>query len=201
MQLVDFTPNKLKISMKYFQNEMYDDSTTSSYADQCLDSTASTCTETSARNASLSTLEVYQLEAETTAYNYRGPKVVIKNETPATICTANTIGHLRSRKLLKVLLDSGSNASLIKRSALPKGIILKELDSKKSFSTLAGTLDTQQMVTLRDVRLPEFDKNRHILQQRALVFDNENCKYDIILGTNFLSKTGIKLDYQNGNME
>eukprot|EP00957_Ditylum_brightwellii_P191302 14565848-Ditylum_brightwellii.AAC.1 len=73
---------------------MYDDSTTHSRADQCLDSAASTCTETSARNASLSTLEVYQLEAEGTYYNYRGPKVSIKNETLATICTANTNGHL-----------------------------------------------------------------------------------------------------------
>eukprot|EP00957_Ditylum_brightwellii_P125057 9532562-Ditylum_brightwellii.AAC.1 len=80
---------------------MYDDSTTPSCADQCLDSVASTCTETSAGNASLSTLEVYQLEAETTTYNYRDPKIAIKNETPATMCTANTIGHLQSRKLLK----------------------------------------------------------------------------------------------------
>jgi hypothetical protein len=33
------------------------------------------------------------------------------------------------------------------------------------------------------------------------VFDNDNVKYDIILGTNFLSKTGIKLNYSEGNME
>jgi hypothetical protein len=33
------------------------------------------------------------------------------------------------------------------------------------------------------------------------VFDNDNIKYDIILGTNFLSKTGIKLNYSVGNME
>jgi hypothetical protein len=33
------------------------------------------------------------------------------------------------------------------------------------------------------------------------VFDNNNVKYDIILGTNFLSKTGIKLNYSEGNME
>jgi hypothetical protein len=33
------------------------------------------------------------------------------------------------------------------------------------------------------------------------VFDNSNVKYDIILGTNFLSKTGIKLNYSEGNME
>ena len=47
---------------------------------------------------------------------------------------------------------------------------------------------------------PEFDKNRRINQQRALIFDNDSCKYDVIFGTNFLSKTGIKLDYDKGNM-
>jgi hypothetical protein len=33
------------------------------------------------------------------------------------------------------------------------------------------------------------------------VFDNDNVKYDVIPGTNFLSKTGIKLNYSKGNME
>eukprot|EP00957_Ditylum_brightwellii_P210448 15364986-Ditylum_brightwellii.AAC.1 len=140
MQLVDFASNTFESSIKHFQNEMYDDSTTHGSADQCSDSAASTCTETSVRNASFSTLEVYQLEAERTSYNFRGPKVIIKNETLVTICTANTIGHLQHRKLLKVLLDSGSNACLIKRSDLPKGIHLKDLASKKSFNTLASTL-------------------------------------------------------------
>ena len=102
--------------------------------------------------------------------------------------------------MLKVLLDSGSTACLIKRSALPRGIIPKELSSKKLFTTLVGLLSAHQMVILRDIRLPEFDKNRRISQQRALIFDNDNCKYDVILGTDFLSKTGIKLDYDAGEM-
>jgi hypothetical protein len=33
------------------------------------------------------------------------------------------------------------------------------------------------------------------------VFDNNNVICNIILGTNFLSKTGIKLKYSEGNME
>ncbi len=33
------------------------------------------------------------------------------------------------------------------------------------------------------------------------MFDNNNVKYDIILGTNFLFKTGMKLNYLEGNME
>ncbi len=67
--------------------------------------------------------------------------------------------------------------------------------------TLAGHLKTQEVVTKQDIRLPEFDKNRRINQQKEFVFDNDNVKYDIILGTNFLSKTGIKLNYSEGNME
>ncbi len=33
------------------------------------------------------------------------------------------------------------------------------------------------------------------------MFDNYNVKYDITLGTNFLSKIEIKLNYSEGNME
>ncbi len=33
------------------------------------------------------------------------------------------------------------------------------------------------------------------------MFDNNNVKYDIILGTNFLSKTGIKLNYSDRHMK
>jgi hypothetical protein len=90
---------------------------------------------------------------------------------------------------------------MIKRSALPKGIITKLLGDTKLVRTLAGHLKMQEVVTMHNLRLPEFNKNRHINQQKVLVFDNDNIKYDIILGTNFLSKTGIKLNYSEGNME
>jgi hypothetical protein len=71
----------------------------------------------------------------------------------------------------------------------------------KLVRTLAGCLKTQEVITMRYIRLPEFDKNRRINQQKVLVFDNDNVKYNIILGTNFLSKTRIKLTYSEGNME
>jgi hypothetical protein len=90
---------------------------------------------------------------------------------------------------------------MIKRSALSKGIITKLLGDTKHVRTLAGRLKTQEVVTMQEIRLPKFDKIRHINQQKVLVFDNDNVKYNIILGTNFLSKTGIKLNYSEGNME
>jgi hypothetical protein len=49
--------------------------------------------------------------------------------------------------------------------------------------------------------LPKFDKKRRINQQKVLVFDNNNVKYDTILSTICLSKTRIKLNYSEANME
>jgi hypothetical protein len=71
----------------------------------------------------------------------------------------------------------------------------------KLVRTLVGCLKTQEVITVQDLRLPKFDKNMRINQQKVLVFDKNNVKYDIILGTNFLLETGIKLNYSEGNME
>ncbi len=54
---------------------------------------------------------------------------------------------------------------------------------------------------MRNLRLPEFDKNRNVDQQKALVFQSETCKYGVILGADFLTKTGIDVKYSTGTME
>jgi hypothetical protein len=90
---------------------------------------------------------------------------------------------------------------MIKRSAFLKGIITKLLGHTKLVRTLAGRPKTQEVVTMQDLRLPKSDKHRCINQQQVLVFDINNVKYNIILGPIFLSKTGIKLNYSEVNME
>jgi hypothetical protein len=39
-----------------------------------------------------------------------------------------------------------------------------------------------------NLRLPELDKNRNVEQQNALIFESDTCKYDVILGVDFLMK-------------
>jgi hypothetical protein len=90
---------------------------------------------------------------------------------------------------------------MIKGSALPKGIITKLLGDTKLVRTLVSCLKTQEVETMQDLRLPKVDKNRRINRQKVLEYDKDNVKYNIILGTNFLSKTGIKLNYSEENME
>ena len=47
---------------------------------------------------------------------------------------------------------------MIKRSALPKGVVTKLLGDTKLVRTLAGRLRMQEIVTMGDIRLPEFDR-------------------------------------------
>jgi hypothetical protein len=57
---------------------------------------------------------------------------------------------------------------MIKRSALPKGVITKLLGGTKLVRTIAGCFNMQEAVTMRDIRLPEFDTNKRINQQKVL---------------------------------
>jgi hypothetical protein len=37
-------------------------------------------------------------------------------------------------------------------------------------------------------------------QQKALIFDAGSCRYGVILGADFLSKTGIDVEYSRGTI-
>jgi hypothetical protein len=128
-------------------------------------------------------------------------KSVPTNLTPVTIMVVDTISAVRSRKLLKVLLDSGSKTTLINKKSLPKHCKPCPISSSRKVNTLTGTYTSTEVVTMRNLRLPEFDKNRHVDQQKALVFQSETCKYSIILGADFLTKTGKDVKYSTGTME
>jgi hypothetical protein len=57
-----------------------------------------------------------------------------------TICTTDTFGTIKSGRLFQILFDTGSNVYMIKRSALPKGVIAKLLGDTKFVRILAGPL-------------------------------------------------------------
>ena len=54
---------------------------------------------------------------------------------------------------------------------------------------------------MRNLRLPELDKNRNIEQHKALIFEADNCEYDVILGADFLTKTGIDVKHSTNTIE
>ena len=199
--IVDF----IEIPANCELNNLFDDS------DIEVSTVCSEDTDETAGNASFATssleddnLESHLIYKEEQDVTYMVP--VPKNGTPRdssltpiSIMVVDTIGLKKSRSLLKVLFDPGSTKTLISKKALPRGTNLIPLKEVKKVTTLAGSMQTLQLVTLRDLRLPEFDKNRRIDEQKALVFDSK-CRYDVILGADFLTKSGIDIKYSTGTM-
>ena len=67
-----------------------------------------------------------------------------KNLTPVTIMVVDTIGTVKSRKLLKVLLDSGSTTTLINKRCLPRACKPCPISQSRMVNTLAGFINHQQ---------------------------------------------------------
>ena len=61
-------------------------------------------------------------------------------------------------------------------------------------------MKTNEVVKLRKLKLPKSDKNCCIDKQKALIFA-QKCWYVIILGVDFLIKSGIDISYSTGTME
>ncbi len=97
-----------------------------------------------------------------------------KHLTPTSIPAVDTISSLRSHTILKVLFDPGSTLSLISCKCLPSHCKPSAITNKHQIHTLAKTCSAKQMVVMRKIRLPEFDKNHVMEEQKALVFD-EQC--------------------------
>jgi hypothetical protein len=123
-----------------------------------------------------------------------------KRLTPLSIMVCDTMSKVRSHTLLKVLFDPGSTVTFISRKCLPRHCKPCPVAKSRSVNTLAGSCTASNMVVLCAIRLPELDKNRIINQRKALVFDG-NIRYDLILGADFLAKSGIDIKYSSGTIE
>ena len=119
------------------------------------------------------------------------PSMEPLNLVPTTISAARSVNGRPMRNTgLKTLIDHGASHSMINKRCLPNGV--KVTKSKPiSFSTTAGTFNSDGHVILEDFRLPEFNRNRSVDEVKCSVLDNKTVKYDVILGRDFLNKVGI----------
>jgi hypothetical protein len=99
-----------------------------------------------------------------------------KQLTPVAIMVVDTISSVKLRIFLKVLLNSGSTTTVINRMCLPRNFQTCKISNSRKIGTLAGSYTSSDMVVLRNLRIPELDKNRNVDQQKALVFDADSCR-------------------------
>jgi hypothetical protein len=84
---------------------------------------------------------------------------------------------------------------------LPKKCRPCQISQSRTVNTLAGSYQLSAMVVMHNLRLPELDKNRNVEQQKALIFESDTYKYDVILGPDFLTEAGIDVKYSIGTIE
>ncbi len=123
-----------------------------------------------------------------------------KKHLSCTVATCKTIGNRTSNKILKVLFDSGSTKTMIHRSALPKGYQCISTLPPLRFQTLGGKTTSTTAVQLNNLSFPEFNGNISIDSQTAYSFD-QDCRYDIIFGANFLDKFGFTINYNDNLLQ
>jgi hypothetical protein len=87
-------------------------------------------------------------------------KNVPQNLAPVTIMVVDTISSVSSRRLLKILWDSGSSTTLVNKKCLPnKKCKPCQISQSRMVNTLAGSYQLSTTVVMRNLRLPELDKN------------------------------------------
>ena len=111
---------------------------------------------------------------------------------PMGIMLAKLIQNAPSKRPLKVLFDSGSDATFIHQSALPEHVAGKRCADLKINTLSEGHTSTNRKVTLKHIQLPEFSPTRKIDKAfSAYVFNKANCKYDLIIGLDVMIPLGI----------
>ena len=148
------------------------------------------------------------LEDQKIEYEMPSEPVVVfvtdANEKSVPMATSmilvKSIQGIPCSQIMKVLFDSGESASMIRSKVLPIGVQVDHDHKTNLVATLAGVMQPTGKVGVSGIRLPEFDRSLVIDKHDFLIF-NAECKYDMILGSNFLAAYGINLNYKNLEVE
>ena len=121
---------------------------------------------------------------------------------PITLTVAKHIAGKDGRYLLKTLFDSGSTKkAMINRRALPSDAVIQRLDSSITIDTTQGQMQTIEVVTIKQLYLPEFSNSCYVgTIGDTLVFDSPNIRYDLILGRAFLRELGMDLNFKHNKV-
>ena len=120
------------------------------------------------------------------------PKINKKDLVPYTTATVNTsLGKPRPVNV-RVLLDSGGSATIMRKS-LARKLRVKQ-DKKTTWQTLAGKVSTANVARVQ-FKLPEFFDDRAVEYNVHLTETLKN--YDMIIGRDLLSELGIDINFSN----
>jgi hypothetical protein len=100
----------------------------------------------------------------------------------------------KTNALWKVLFDSGSDKTIVKRLSLPLGIETS-IGKKRKILGVNASSTIDQDVLLKDITLPEFSSLLHIPGPICAIIMDTDTQYDLIIGMDIMQVIG--LDFHN----
>ena len=106
---------------------------------------------------------------------------------PVTLCVVETVQGVQNKRVLRALVDIGSDSTFVNRRSLPRGCTPRALPTSMGVQVMGSQTRISHQVELDNIMLPELSRTMRINAKfTAFVFDSATCPYDIILGNNFL---------------
>jgi hypothetical protein len=94
------------------------------------------------------------------------------------------------------LIDAGSSSSLLSKTVVENTSFIIENSSKKTlWDTQAGSFKTNSFVLLERYFLPQFTKQRKLMNTFHLFNKLKEDGYDIIIGRDILKDMGLQIHY------
>ena len=118
---------------------------------------------------------------------------------PETIFAVISSPSTKTKRVHRVLLDTGTSVSLIRQAIIPSVTTLtSDPRGATKWQTRGGTFTTNMVCSL-PFQLPEFTPNRtivHSFRVDPTIKQREN-DYDVIIGRDILRKLGLTFDFQS----
>lgn len=112
---------------------------------------------------------------------------------PTTVMACKLIQDKQNDRPLRVLFDSGSDKTMINRRVLPRGTIPTMAQGTRILGVHGWEVHRHEIL-LQDIMLPEFSTSIRIEGPvRAIVYNNDESDYDIIIGNDLLRTLKIDL--------
>jgi Retroviral aspartyl protease len=127
----------------------------------------------------------------------------VENQTLSSNLRLRSVGLIRvdkihnasSGKILKVLFDTGSDKTLINMHALPKQAVPAKDKNPSNITGLHNTKPLDRYVMLEGIQFPEFAPTSKVAKAiKAIVYNNNDSNYDVIIGMDVLQPLGYKID-------
>ena len=131
------------------------------------------------------------------------------DHTPTKDFSPHTVGQVSGVNegcgkftFFKTLFDSGSSINMFKRSAIPRGMTVHALENgAKGIQTAMGAMKVSYFVNFDTLSFPEFSQNWLVPKVKALVFEDNQVGYDLIIGRKTMLEMELKLDFSDQSME